>query len=100
MARRRPRCASGACPARRNSTGVRMRLASVGSRLSGPLLIVILALALGSAAGLMAIRYALFLYLLYVIISPDRRGRRLHPRLDALCLADPGLTRTQSRSRG
>lgn len=58
-------------PARpaRNSTGIRMRLASVGSRLSGPLLIVILALALGSAAGLMAIRSVLFLYLLYLIIS-------------------------------
>jgi glycosyltransferase XagB len=57
-------------PARpaRNS-GVRRRLASVGKRLSGPLRIVILALALGSAAGLMAIRSALFLYLLYLIIS-------------------------------
>ena len=35
----------------------------------GPLLIMILALALGSAAGLMAIRSALFFYLLYLIIS-------------------------------
>ncbi len=47
----------------------RDRLASARKRLSGRVLIVVLLLAVASAAGLMAIKSSLFLYLLYIAVS-------------------------------
>ena len=54
---------------RPQKTATTDRPASARKRLSGRVLIVVLVLAVASAAGLMAVRSSMFLYLLYVALS-------------------------------